>query len=66
MFFIKQEAEELEYIGQFKGAFCGVYCTLFILAKDSKSLKDLKKNKKNWGILCKVVLQGGPFEIGPF
>ena len=38
---------------------------IFIIDKDSESLKDLKKNKKNWSILCKAVLQGGPFEIGP-
>ena len=50
---------------QLRGPSVGYIGTLFILAKDSKSLKDLKKNKKNWGILCKVVLQGGPFEIGP-
>ena len=42
----------------------GYIVPIFIIDKDSESLKDLKKNKKNWGILCKAVLQGGPFEIG--
>ena len=52
-------------LNRVKGTVCGIYCTLFILDKDVKSLKDLKKNKKNWGILCNAVLQGGPFEICP-
>ena len=47
-----------------RGPSVGYIVPIFIIDKDSESLKDLKKNKKNWGILCKAVLQGGPFEIG--
>ena len=37
----------------------------FIFDMNYLGHEDLKKNKKNWGCLCKVVLQGGPFERVP-
>ena len=47
----------------FKGAFYGVYCTLFILAKDSKSLRDLKK--KMGVFYVKWFSRGVLLKIGP-
>ena len=48
-----------------RGLSVGYKGTLFIFDMNYSGHEDLKKKKKNWGCLCKVVLQGGPFERVP-